>query len=130
MKSLIGSDEYDFRFDIGITKQVDKISFEDKHQIVSHMALHFGILVVKAELDQILCGLADTLNTLALLREAPKQARPLFIYKEKRPLNADELYDFIPAVFSEKGSNCREKEEELMMVWSDFLHAVQGKFGV
>ena len=60
LKEVMDSDEYDFRYDIGIAQSADAIRLADKEKIVALMAKHFTILSVKAELDQILCGLSST----------------------------------------------------------------------
>ena len=93
----------------------------------SIIALHYGVLVVKAELDQILCGLSSTLNALTLIRNNPLVMRPLFIHQDRHPPTADTLFDMFQAKFSELGSNAREAEEATMMKWSDFLQMVEGK---
>ena len=66
LQELMNSEEYDFRFDLGIT--IPKIRLEDKELLVSSMAKHFAVLKVKAELDQIICGMSSTLNVLELVR--------------------------------------------------------------
>ena len=62
----MNSGDYDFRYNLGIAQSVDDICLADKEKIVALMAKHFAILSVKAELDQILCGLSSTLNVLQL----------------------------------------------------------------
>lgn len=69
----MNSDDYEFRYDLGIVQSVDDIYLADKEKIVSLMAKHFAILNVKAELDQILCGLSSTLNVLQLIRRTQRQ---------------------------------------------------------
>ena len=57
LQELINGEEYDFRFDLGIAIPVNKIRLEDTELLVSSMAKHFAVLKVKAELDQIICGM-------------------------------------------------------------------------
>ncbi len=128
LQELLSTNEFEFRFDLGINKPSNKIRLEDRETIVSSIALHHGILAVKAELDQILCGLSVTLNALTLIRDNAVLMRPLFVYEERPPPKADAVYDMFPATFSASGSNIREKEEATMMVWNDFLQMVQGNF--
>ena len=123
---MLGSDEYDFRYDLGITKAAHEVRIVDREKIVTSMALHYGVLVVKAELDQILCGISSTLNALTLIRDNGVM-RQLFVFKVRPPPTADNLFDTLPAKFSESGSNAREKEEATMMLWWDFLQMVEGK---
>lgn len=127
LQELLETEEFDFRFDLGISKPVHEIQLTDREMFVSAMALHYGVLVVKAELDQILCGLSSTLNALTLIRNNPLIMRPLFIHQDRHPPTADTLFDMFQAKFSELGSNAREAEEATMMKWSDFLQMVEGK---
>lgn len=90
------------------------------------MALHYGVLSVKAELDQILCGLSETLNTLQLIRSNPVILKPLFLWKPSPIPTADDINDLMTAKFSEMGSNRREQEEATYMLWVEFLKIVQG----
>lgn len=118
LKDLLNSSEdYDFRFDLGITDTTNR----DK--LVSSVALHYGVLVVKAELDQILCGLSETLDALRLI---PTLMRPLFVWAKPPPLTAEGVYDMLPALLSENGNNARECQETIMMFWNDFLENVEG----
>ena len=126
LQQLLGSDEYDFRYDLGITKAAHEVRIVDREKIVTSMALRYGVLVVKAELDQILCGISSTLNALTLIRDNGVVMRQLFVFKVCPPPTADNLFDMLPAKFSESGSNAREKEAT-MMLWWDFLQMVEGK---
>ena len=127
LQELLNTEEFNFRYDLGISKPAHEVRLGDRETLVSSMALHYGVLVVKAELDQILCGLSSTLNALALIRNNPVVMRPLFVYQERPPPTADTLFDMFQAKFSELGSNAREVEEETMMKWSDFLQIVEGE---
>ena len=49
LQELLGSTEYDFRYDLGIVKPVAKLRLADRDSIVSSMALHYGVLSVKAD---------------------------------------------------------------------------------
>ena len=126
LQELLNKEEFDFRYDLGISKPAHAVRLDDRETLVSSMALHYGVLVVKAELDQILCGISSTLNALTLIRNNPVVMRPLFVYQERPPPTADTLFDMLQAKFSESGSNAREVEEDTMMKWSDFLQIVEG----
>ena len=60
LQELLNTEEFDFRYDLGISKPVHEIRLDDRETLVSSMALHYGVLMVKAELDQLLCGLSST----------------------------------------------------------------------
>ena len=64
LKELFSEDEYDFRYNIGISQPLKDIRFANKERLVSLMAMHFVVLNIKAESDQLLCGMSSTLNTL------------------------------------------------------------------
>ncbi len=117
---LNGSEEFNFRFDLGITDTSRRDRF------ISSVSLHYGVLIVKAELDQIFCGLNDTLDALRLIRDNPTLMRPLFMWAEPSPLTAESLYNILPAVLSENGNNTRECQEEILIFWNDFLENVEG----
>ena len=121
------SDDLDFRYDLGISVSSAKISLADCPDITSAISFHYGILVVKAELDQILCGLSETLNVLDLIRKNPVVMRPMFVHQARPLLTADDVYDMIPPRFSVPGSNRREKEEATMMLWVEYLKLIESE---
>ena len=98
---MLETEEFDFRFDLGISKPVHEIQLTDHEMFVSAMALHYGVLMVKAELDQILCGLSSTLNALTLIRN---NETTLHSSRPSSP-TVDTLFDRFQAKFSEVGSN-------------------------
>ena len=122
---LLGSDEYDFHYDLGIGQPVNNITLEDRERMISSIADHYSILVVKAELDQLLGGLALTLNVLHLICENAPRMRSLFIYSEPAPLKADDIFDLFTPKLSPVGSNRREVEEAAMILWFDFLQLIE-----
>lgn len=67
LETVLNSDEYDFRYGLGVAEQTQSVHFVDKNLIVTHMANHFATLHVKAELDQMLCGLSETLDSFQLI---------------------------------------------------------------
>lgn len=122
LQLLLDTEEYDFRFNLGIVG----CHLGEVGHIVSVIAKQYAILNVKAELDQMLCGMADTLNVLEMVREHP-QMRSLFVFSKRPPLTADNLYDLVPALYSPRGSNQRDKEEAIIMQWIAFTNFVEGK---
>ena len=60
---------------------------------ISAMAKHFTVLEVKAELDQLLCGLLSTLGMLELVRSEPSVMRPLFVHTTTSAMMADVVYN-------------------------------------
>ena len=64
-------DEFDFRYDLGIALHADTVTIEQKESVISEVVKHFAVLAIKAELDQLLCGLSSTLGVLGLLHSDP-----------------------------------------------------------
>lgn len=90
------------------------------------MAKHFAILSVKAELEQILCGLSSTLNVLQLIRENSEAMQPLFFYNPPPSMTWDELFDLLHPTMSPEGSNKREAEEAVVMKWIKLIQMIEG----
>ena len=66
-KSLLSTEEYDFRFACGITKTIGRMELLDKKKTIDAMCLHYVILVSLAELEQLRRGLAiQKFNSLML----------------------------------------------------------------
>jgi hypothetical protein len=126
-KRLLDSDAYDFRYDIGIGLLSSSIkSTSDQMQIIDSMSKNYSVLNVKAELDQILCGLSSTLNMLYVIREYPKMFRPLLIYSQVERISGDMIYKLFKAVLSPDGSNRRDSEELVLMWWADLIYHIEG----
>ena len=53
------NNDFDFQYDLGISKPAHTV-WLDCETLFSSMALHYGVLVVKAELDQILWGIVNS----------------------------------------------------------------------
>ena len=121
-------DEYDFRYNIGIGQISETFTKSDQVQVVDCMCKHYSILAIKAELDQILCGLSSTLNMLYLIREHPKKFLPLFVYSPVKNMCGDKLYGLFKAVLSPDGSNRREEEELVLMWWADLIYHIEGTY--
>ena len=94
---------------------------------MSSLAIHYSVLVVKAELDQMLCGLSDTLDVLTLLRQNASTMRPLLVCGSPPLPTANSVYDLFRVNFSPTGSNVRKYEETTVMLWNDFLQKVEGE---
>ena len=127
LQFLLQTDEYDFRYNLGVATNIQTVALRDKQDIVTQLANHFAIFQTKAELDQILCGLSETLGVLNLVRGNPIIMRSLFVKATKPPLSAEGLYDLFIMHYSRDGSNVKEREEVTGMRWFSFLERVEGK---
>ena len=126
LQNLLDSDEYSFRYDIGISQPSHTLSLVDKHKIVTLMAKYFTVLRVKSELDQLVCGLSSTLNVLDLVRKNSLQMKELFLYHDPPPLTWESVYNLFPAQMSTEGSTKREREEAVMMRWINVITCIEG----
>ena len=122
---LLGTEDYNFRYDCGISQPIAHMKFFDCEKIVNAFALHFSVIRVKAELDQIINGLA-MFGVKQLAEENRQITRSLFVHFKPMPLTADELFDMFPPEFSPKGSNRREAEESALMKWVNYTQAIEG----
>lgn len=125
MRALLDSNEFNVRFEIGLGGPTSHFQFSDRDRLVQSFSMHYSILMVKAELDQMLDGM-KTLGVLDLMRSNPKTMRPLFV-PGGPVLTTDSMFDLFRGVFSPKGSNQREIEESIIVMWSNYLQLIEGK---
>ena len=85
MRTVLDSEEFDFRFDIGVAQPSQNLYLRDCMRIVKSCAAHFTIHSIKAELVQI----CDGLNCVGVPRNNPALLRPLFLPQPLCPLSAD-----------------------------------------
>ena len=79
---------------------------------------------MKAELDELKQGLGE-LGIVSLLQKYLITLRPLFVATYDI-LTADIVQDLFKPCYSPSGSNQREKEEEVIMYWINFLQEIEG----
>ena len=116
---MLDSGDY---YSLGIAQN---IKLEGKYLFVATIAKHYAILAVKAELDQILCGLSSTFDMLNVVRR--NGMRSLFVHKKEAPLTAEMIYTLFPLVFSAVGSNRRE-EEAVVMQWAHYTESIESTY--
>ena len=56
-RSLLSSEEYDFRYNCGLLQPVETLSTSEMESVMSAITIHFSISSYKAELDQLVSGL-------------------------------------------------------------------------
>lgn len=120
------SDDYSFRYDIGIFQPSHAFKLSDKDKICTLISKYYSFLRVKAELDQIVSGLSSTLNMFELIRSHSSQMKELFLYKPQHCLTWEDLLNLLPAKFSVDGCNRREREEAVFMKWISVLKVIDG----
>ena len=120
------SEEFSFRFDVGVSDPSKKLKFTDRERIVQSLATYFIIVKAKASIDQMVDGLS-ALGVLDMIRANPRAMRKLLV--NRRPIvNADYLLNLFKPRLSAPGSNKREEEEQLVMYWVHFIEMIGGNF--
>ncbi len=103
LKELLSKDKYDFRFDIGAPQGYPSL-----------MTMHYVVLNVKAELDQLLCGACLLRFKCWNLSEHTLTRSGLCFYTVP-PVHLhgawSKLFHLLPAMTSAAGSSVRETEE-------------------
>ena len=79
MRKLLDSDEYAFRFEIGVCDVSSEVKLSDRDRIVLSLANYFTVVVVKAYIDQIVDGL-KVLGISELIKANPRTMHKLFCY--------------------------------------------------
>lgn len=96
-KELIGSSDYDFRFECGITKPAYRL---EKQKTIDAMCLHFCVLSSLAELEQLCHGLA--VQKFAALMELSPHAMRRAFQPPLTKVSSEYLQDLYVPIFSPK----------------------------
>ena len=120
------SEEFQFRYDLGIGQSSKSLTIYDRDKIFNLIASHFAVIRVKAELDQLLQGL-ESLGVLDIFRRNPVKMRILLVKKNPVRYNADSFLDLLVPLLSLEGSNQREAEEATMILWANFVQLIESK---
>ena len=126
MRNLLDSEEYEFRYEIGIAQPSGTLQLSDLDRIVETSATHYSTVSVKAELDQIIDGLM-ALEVLDLIVHNPNGMEALFVYSVPPPLTADKMVDMFQPRLSPTGANRREVEEAVVMRWIHYLQLIESR---
>ena len=104
------------------------MSLENKTHLIHALLFHYGLLIVKAEIDQFKEGLLKGMQLLIELQKHPELFAPVFTCVGEKPLTAGNEYYivghllylvcileiilglFTTKVFSKKGSSEYKKE--------------------
>ena len=121
LRILIGSDEYDFRFDCGYTKSTNQIEYSNRDQFVKLIWLHFVFFLPHAELEQLRKGLRETLQLELVTILHPSEMKSFLVASCAFDVTPAYLLDSTIVRYSDPGSNNRTKEEAVMVNWSDYI---------
>ena len=119
------SNEFDFRFDIGISTPSTNFELRDGMVLAKSCAAHFTVHSLKSELDQLCDGLS-TMNVLQLLRQNASVVRPLLLERKPTNLTADVMINMFETKLSLEGSNMKESEELAAMKWISYFQMIEG----
>ena len=102
---LLNTEEYNIRYECGVSQPVTSIESSSHEKIVGTIAMHYSVVRVKSELDQLAKGL-NVLKIGDLVEANPQKMRELFVHFKPLPLTADAFFDMFPARLSPMGSTC------------------------
>ncbi len=118
------SDEFSFLYDVGIAAGRD-VSLARRDEIVSSLAKHFTVVVVKAQLDQIVEGL-QAFDVYELFKSHPSAMYGLLLMVPTPPTATYMIELFQQPAFSDAGSNERDREEQMVMYFVQFIYMLEG----
>ncbi len=87
MRAIVRSEEFDFRFEVGISDVFDQ---EDRKRVVQSIANYFTVIRVKAQTDEIIEGL-KCLGIDELIKCYPSTMYRLFI-SQPEPLTSESIF--------------------------------------
>ena len=127
MRELLDSEDFQFRFDAGVTVPSTSLEIEQRDDIIRSLVMHYLVFSCKAELDQLKQGLSE-LKILQLLHTYPTLFKPLFVAYGKPKLTANSLAAIFNVCWSPKGSNQREDEEAVIYGWMEYLQGIESRW--
>lgn len=121
---LLESDEYEFLFDVGCSVPATTVELWDRDRIVQTLANYYTVVSAKVQIDQLVSGL----DTLGVIDQEPTRVEAgscIFTFK---PMTADDIITLFQLSLSPQGSNKREEEEAVVILWIHFIQAIEGEF--
>ena len=128
LSQTLDSPAFLFRFECGCPMPSQSVTLSDCDALVKSIALHFIIYSQKAELDDIGSGLDDVLEFGQLIRTHPTLFKPLFVASGRTKLHADIFLSLFDIDYSPRGSNQREREEEVMLNFNYYIQEFESKY--
>lgn len=108
----------------GFLKPVHKVTITDIPNIVEAVCTEFLITKTYAEILQFKEGLS-VLGVSGLIEKYPRELQNIFVHNPKT-LTPQDLSEIFKPSFSPRGSNAREKEELIILNWTDYLYEAEG----
>lgn len=116
---------FSFRFDCGVSQPASTVTLASRGTIIASITLHYTIYSCKTELDEIRRGLS-AVNFLDLMSAHPI-LRSLFIYTPQE-LTVEVIQDLFVPTYSPQGSNSRNIEEAIVMLFMELLFEMASKY--
>ena len=115
---MLENAEYDFRYDLNVGLTLESLGNRDR--LLNTIALYYTVIRNKAQLDDLIRGLG-VLGILELLRKNPHKAKDILVFQRPTKLTADHMISMFTPQLSLVGSNAREDEEHINLLWVHFL---------
>ena len=125
--TLLDEDEFDFRYDCGVTQPLTSIGLKDKDHIVTLFAKYLSVARCLPQLEQLREGL-ELCDILQLVMDYTPELLPLFVYSDSKPLTSEYLFELFYPNLSPIGSNKRDIEETSLYHWANYLQQIESKY--
>ena len=116
---MLENAEYDFRYDLNVGLTMESLGNRDR--LLNTIALYYTVIRNKA---QLIRGLS-VLGILELLQKNPHKAKDLLVFQRPAKLIADHMISMFTPQLSPVGSNAREDEEHVNLLWIHFLQLIE-----
>ena len=126
LRAMIGTDDYDFRFDCGYAKPTSQLEITDRDKVVKCVWLHYIFFLPHAELEQLKKGFRETLEMELVVLLHPSEMRSFLAASSDFDITPSSLLDSLVVCYSDQGSNKRTAEEAIMINWSDYILDLDG----
>ena len=126
-RGLLDSQEFDFRFQCGISKPAVSVTLEERQRIVDAFCLHYCIFSTVAELEQLKQGLAVQ-KFITLMEKYPGTVRTAF-----QPAKQVVTSSLIEQIYcnhtnlAPRGSDKWYKQQGILNAWSCYLRNIEGR---
>ena len=114
----------DLVFTSGYLKPLLSCTIADKEAILSAVVMNQTIYRCKAEIDQFAEGL-DSVGVFQCVKEHPTLFKDSFCFS-KPSLTGLDLRNLFLISYSPQGSNIREREEEAVLHWFNYIDECEG----
>ena len=126
LQDILCEDKFAFVAESGFIKPAMKVTKADIPAIIKAAFLEHIVFKTTQEISQFIQGL-ETLQIATLLRRHPRCLRKLFVNDPSEArVTAQYLSRLLSPVLSPHGHNQREKEEAVLLAWSDYIQDMEG----